>query len=141
MSTFVARKFTLISLFGVTPLGFFFKLYSGPGRWWFNQYGAGLLYEMFWILIAFFFFPTKKAVNRIPVWVFTITGILEVFQLWHPSILERIRSNFWGSALIGTTFVWWDFPHYAIGCAAGWLLIRQIAERSAASRPWRKAIH
>ena len=60
---------------------------------------------------------------------------------WMSIFLERIRSNFWGSALIGTTFVWWDFPHYAIGCAVGWLLIRQIAERSAASRPRRNAIN
>ncbi|MBZ0108160.1 MAG: hypothetical protein K8F52_05790 [Candidatus Scalindua rubra] len=21
--------------------------------------------------------------------------------------------------MIGTTFVWWDFPHYIIGCIAG----------------------
>jgi hypothetical protein len=35
-----------------------------------------------------------------------------------------------GKALLGTTFVWWDFPHYALGSFVGWLWIRCIARLS-----------
>jgi hypothetical protein len=114
----------VLSLLVVTPLGFAFKFYSGPGNWWFNNYGAGALYEIFWILIAFLFFPSKRSANVIPIYVFVITCILEFMQLWHPPFLEVIRSTFVGSALIGTTFVWWDFPHYVLGCLIGWGWIR-----------------
>ena len=124
--TSTVRKYTFTSLLFVTPLGFLFKFYSGPGRWWFNDYGAGLLYEIFWILIVFFFFPTNKSARNTPLWVFTITSLLEILQLWHPGFLENIRSYFLGKALIGTTFGWWDFPHYAIGCLIGWSWIRRI---------------
>ena len=113
-----------LSLLVVTPLGFAFKFYSGPGNGWFNNYGAGVLYEIFWILLAFLFFPSKRSANVIPVYVFLITCILELLQLWHPPFLETIRSSFLGSALIGTTFVWWDFPHYVLGCLMGWGCLR-----------------
>jgi hypothetical protein len=86
-----------------------------------------MLYEVFWILLAFFFFPTKRSAIRIPVCVFIITAILEFLQLSHPWFLEEVRSYFLGRALIGTTFTWFDFPHYAIGCVIGWLAIRKMA--------------
>jgi len=110
-------------------MGFLFKFYSGPAQWWFNDYGAGLLYEIFWILVVFFFLPRKELVNRIPIWVFMVTCLREVLQTWHPRILEHIRSHFFGRALIGTSFSWWDFPHYAVGCLLGWSLIREIIKR------------
>ena len=123
------RRNVALSLLFVTPIGFLLKFYSGPGQWWFNDYGAGLLYEVFWILAIFLLLPRKELVNKIPLWVLVITCALEILQLWHPWILERIRSYFLGRALIGTTFTWWDFPHYGIGCLLGWLLIYWITKR------------
>jgi hypothetical protein len=116
----------VLSLFIIIPLGFAFKFYSGPGHGWFNNYGAGLLYEIFWILLASLFFPSKHSANVIPVYVFAMTSILEFLQLWHPPFLEMIRSSFLGSALLGTTFVWWDFPHYILGCLIGWIWLRFV---------------
>lgn len=124
------RKQIIICFLLITPLGVFFKFYQGPGGWWFNEYGAGLLYEIFWILVIFSFLPNKDLINRIPLGVFIATSALEVLQLSHFWILEEIRSTFLGRALIGTTFVWWDFPHYAIGCIIGWLWIRSVVRRS-----------
>ena len=114
----------ILSLLIVTPLGFAFKFYPGPGNEWFNNYGAGILYEIFWILLAFLFIPSKRSANIIPVCVFVITCILEFLQLWHPHTLQVIRSSFLGSALIGTTFAWWDYPHYVLGSLIGWGWLR-----------------
>ena len=116
----------MLSLLVVTPLGFAFKFYSGPGNGWFNNYGAGILYEIFWILLAFLFIPSKRSANIIPVCVFVITCILEFLQLWHPHTLQVIRSSFPGSALIGTTFAWWDYPHYVLGCLIGWIWVKRL---------------
>jgi hypothetical protein len=122
------RKYCIYSLMAVTPVGFGFKLYTGPAQRWFNDYGAGLLYEIFWILVVFLIFPKEKLVCKIPVWVFIITCALEILQLWNPWILQAIRSSFFGRALIGTTFAWWDFAHYAFGCFLGWLWLRWLVK-------------
>jgi hypothetical protein len=89
----------LLSLLVVTPLGFLSKLYAGPARGWFNNYAVGVLATM---------------------------SALEVLQPWPPGLLEQIRSTFLGQALLGTTFAWWDFPHYVLGCALGWLWMLKI---------------
>jgi hypothetical protein len=89
----IQRKVTH-SLLVVTPHGFAFKLYPGPGNGWSNNYAAGVLYEVFWILLAFLFFPSKRSENVIPVYVFVITCILEFLQLWHLTFLETLRSSF-----------------------------------------------
>lgn len=120
------RQLTIFSLLIVTPLGFLSKFYRGPAHWWFNDYGGAILYEIFWCLFFFLFFPNRKAVRQIPIWVFVTTCILEFLQLWHPPFLEQIRATFWGKMFLGTTFVWWDFPHYVIGCIFGWVWLQQL---------------
>jgi len=131
----LARKWILLSLCLVTPLGFLFKFYAGPGHIWFNDYGAGLLYEVFWCLVVFFFMPHRKYITRIALWVFVITCILETLQLWHPHFLQLIRSTFLGAALIGTTFVWLDFPHYILGCLLAWLWMFALSNSPLPNQP------
>lgn len=120
------RIFALLSLFVVTPAGLATKLLGGPEHSWLKDHGAGALYVVFWVLAAFFLWPSEKALKPIVLWVFSITCILEVLQLWHPPLLERIRATFLGATLIGTTFEWWDFPPYALGSLLGWGWIRLI---------------
>ncbi|MFH1942071.1 MAG: DUF2809 domain-containing protein [bacterium] len=113
------RRSILISLLVVVPLGFATKFYRGPGARWFNDSAGGILYELFWCLLASFMRPTAP-VFWIAACVFGITCFLECLQLWHPVFLEVIRSAFIGRTLIGTSFTWWDFPYYAIGCVLAW---------------------
>ena len=89
--------------------------------WWFHDYGAGVMYEVFWCLVAFFFYSRKQCIMKIVLGVLAITCFLEVLQLWRPWFLQQVRSTFLGKALLGTTFAWWDFPHYVLGCLIGWL--------------------
>jgi len=119
---------TLITLLIITPLGFASKFYIGPGAWWFNDYAGGIFYEIFWCLVVILLLPYTSAF-LIASFVLVITCFLEFLQLWHPPFLETIRSIFIGSTLIGTTFTWWDFPHYVIGCFTGWILIRLIKSK------------
>lgn len=37
-----------------------------------------------------------------------------------------IRNTWLGRTLIGTSFVWWDFPYYLLGCLLGWLYLRTL---------------
>ncbi|NEP62657.1 MAG: DUF2809 domain-containing protein [Symploca sp. SIO2G7] len=121
------RLLVLLSLLIITPLGFLSKSYNGPFHWWVNDYSGDILYEIFWCLFFFLLIPTKKAVNQIPLWVFGITCIIEFIQLWQNPALAEIRATLIGKLFLGTTFAWWDFPHYFLGCFLGWLWIRQIS--------------
>jgi hypothetical protein len=120
----------VLSLCVITPAGFACKVYDGPGRWWFNDYGGGVAYEIFWCLVAFFFWPRRDNAATIALSVFSVTCLLEALQLWHPAFLQQIRATFLGKAIIGTTFVWWDFVHYALGSFIGWLWIKSLAQLS-----------
>ncbi|MGH8002169.1 MAG: DUF2809 domain-containing protein [Brasilonema sp.] len=123
----VTQSFSTIpSLLIVIAMGFFFKYYTGPAHEWFNDYGAAVFYEIFWCLFAFVLFKSRAAVRRIPPLVFIITCILEFLQLWHPPLLEEFRTTLIGKWLIGSTFSWWDFPHYVLGCVLGWLWLHQL---------------
>ncbi|BAY43441.1 hypothetical protein SAMD00079811_10210 [Scytonema sp. HK-05] len=122
------------SLLIVIAMGFFFKYYTGFAHKWFNDYGAAVFYEIFWCLLAFVFFRSRAAVRQIPLWVFIITCILEFMQLWHPPLLEQFRATLIGKWLIGTTFAWWDFPHYVLGCVLGWLWLRQLQAQGYAKK-------
>jgi hypothetical protein len=130
VSFFSKRWWVLVALFIVTPAGLLSKSYSGTGHKWFNEYGGGVLYEVFWCLVIFFFAPKRKYATTIAVAVLLITCILETLQLWQPLFLQQARSSFLGRTLLGTTFVWWDFPHYVLGCFIGWLCMRAISKKS-----------
>ena len=120
------RSLILLSIFFVVPLGLYSKYYQGMGSVWVNDYGAAIWYEVFWCLLAFYFFSGKKGIKLIPFYVFIITCLIEISQLWNPPILALIRSHILGKLLLGTTFCWWDFPHYLLGCLLGWLWICMI---------------
>ena len=128
VSFFLKRKWIFVALFIVTPTGFLFKWYSGPAYHWFNNYGAAVMYEIFWCMVIFLFCPRKETTTKIAVGVFLATSFLETLQLWNPWFLQQARSTFLGGALLGTTFVWWDFPHYVLGCVTGWLWMRVISK-------------
>lgn len=121
------RKWVIFSLIIITPSGFLFKLYSGKGMEWINNYAVGILYEIFWCLIIFLFFPYKKYITKITIAVFSVTCFLEILQLWHPYFLEYIRSFFLGRTIIGTSFCWGDFPYYIIGCIIAWFWMQKIS--------------
>ncbi|MDZ7374486.1 MAG: DUF2809 domain-containing protein [candidate division KSB1 bacterium] len=126
-------KRVLIALLVVVPLGFAFKFYKGPLNGWFNDYGAGVLYEVFWILLASLLFPAPYHRVRIAAAVFVITCGLEFLQLWNAPFLNGIRRSFLGAAVLGSTFSWLDFPHYAIGCLLGYYLLRGVIATGSSS--------
>jgi len=118
------RTRVLLALAAVTALGLGLKHYTGPGRCWVNNFGpASVAYELFFMLLVFLLVPRRSAIVPIAVGVCAGTCILEVLQTWKPPWLEAVRATFLGRTLLGTTFSWWDFPAYVVGCALGWVLL------------------
>ena len=109
----------------IVPLGFYSKFYSGPAARWVNDSLGGVLYEIFWCLLIFLFFNTIKP-RKIAVFVLFFTCFLEFLQLWHHPFLVSLRSSFIGQTVLGTSFVWSDFPYYFFGCGIGWGWMRRL---------------
>jgi hypothetical protein len=129
-SFFRRRTGVLLSLCVVTPLSFWlWRYYDGPWRTWFRFYVTGILYEIFWCLVLFFFWPRKQNAVKIAAVVFVVTCILEALQLWKTPFLERIRSTVLGMAIIGTCFVWWQFPYYVLGSLLGLAWLRILGKK------------
>jgi hypothetical protein len=104
----------LLVLAFVVPVGLATKFYAGPAETWVHAHAGGFLYVIFWCLLALSIWP------QLSPWivgcaVFVITSILEFLQLWHPPVLQAVRSTFLGHALIGSSFSWSDFPYYGAG--------------------------
>jgi hypothetical protein len=84
---------------------------------------------MVWCLALFFIWPGRKNIVRIPIIVFILTCVLEFLQLWNPGFLFRIRSTLLGMAILGTDFVWLQFPFYILGTAVSILLLWALCGR------------
>ncbi len=123
------RRCLLQLLAVVVPLGVASKFYAGPAQFWVRGHAGGILYVVFWILLALLIWPTLSS-RLVAVTVLGITCILEVLQLWHPSALDGVRGSFVGHALIGSTFSWWDFPNYILGSVLAVLFVRWARARA-----------
>ena len=120
------RKWTIIFLLLIVPIGFLTKFYTGPLASWVNNSLGGLFYVIFWSLLFFLLIP-KAGVFKISALVFVCTCCVEFLQLWHPAFLELIRSNFFGRTLLGTTFSRTDFIYYFLGFLISLLLLKYIS--------------
>ena len=109
----------------VAPLGFATKLYAGPAATWVSNSAGGFLYVLFWIFVSLSLAP-RSSPNAVAFAVLVITSLLEVLQLWHPPLLEKIRATFLGHALIGSRFAWWDFAYYGLAALAAPEIARRV---------------
>lgn len=105
-------------------LGLASKLYAGPGASWVGGSAGGFFYVLFWIFLVVAVAPTVS-VGAVALCVLGITSVLEILQLWHPPLLERVRATFLGHALIGSTFSWGDFAYYGLAALAAPSLARR----------------
>ncbi len=123
-------RWTLISTLIIVPLGLYSKYYSGQAARWVNDSFGGVLYVIFWCLLAFLFLSDTNP-WKITAAAFAVTCFLEFLQLWHPPFLEILRSNFMGRTILGTSFSWSDFPYYVLGGGIGliWMKILQKHSR------------
>ncbi len=123
------QQLIFISLIALIPIGLASKFYQGPFAEWANNSLGGVFYEIFWVFLVVLFQP-KLSPRWVAFWVFVVTSTLEFAQLWKPLFLEIIRATLLGRLLLGTTFSWWDFPYYLIGCGLGGLGLKSLKSYS-----------
>lgn len=119
------KKWTIIFIISLIPIGLYTKFYNGFASSWVHDSLGGILYVIFWSLFFSIVFQKTKP-WKIATIVFIITTILEILQLWHPLFLEIIRDGFIGRAMLGTSFSWLDIIHYCIGLIISFWLIKML---------------
>jgi hypothetical protein len=122
------RTVLAIVALALIPVGLCTKAYRGQLDWWVNDYAGAILYEAFWIVLVAFIWP-QASPAKVATGVFAATALLECLQLWQPPFLQAIRATWVGRTLLGTTFVWWDFLYYVLGCALTWLALRYLKSK------------
>ena len=126
-----SRLAALLSLGIIAPLGYWlWSCYQGPYRAWVRYYITGIIYVLFWSLTAFLVWPQKRNIVKIAAGVLLLTCLLEFLQLWKPPFLQQFRGTFLGSALLGTDFVWAQFPYYFAGGLVSWLWLRLLCKKT-----------
>ncbi len=119
------RIITAICVLVLIPLGFLIKEYTGPFSHIISDKLAGAFYVIFWCLLLSFFLQRINTV-KIVISVVIVTCLLELVQLVEAPVLEMIRSDYIGRALIGSSFSWSDFIFYIIGGVLSYLIILLI---------------
>jgi len=116
-----------LGLMGIVLLGLWSKVYNGWGQAWINDFSGDILYEMAWIgLIGLW--KLRWRVWDISIAVFLITCLIEVTQLI--PFPEILTAHLLWRLLLGTTFVWWDFPHYFLGSLLGYGSLKVLRDRT-----------
>ena len=122
------RKWTILALIVITPIGFYTKFYSGPASVWVNHSFSGILYVIFWSLVIFLIVLNANPLKIVAAVLF-FTCVLEFLQLWNPPFLRLLRSYFLGRTILGTSFSWSDLVHYSIGSFLSLMLLKFLAQR------------
>lgn len=121
----VSRKWTILFIFIIVPLGFYTKFYIGPASAWVTNSLGGIFYVVFWSLLFYLAVPQVKPLINALV-VFLLTCLIEFLQLWHSDFLELIRSYFIGRTILGTFFSWLDFFYYFLGFIFSILFLKSL---------------
>jgi hypothetical protein len=102
------------------------KYYRGWAEFRIRFFISGIVYVMLWSAGLFALLPGRKNIWRIPLIVFVLTCGLEFLQLYRPPFLQAVRATLIGAAILGTDFLWSQFPYYIAGAFLSYLTLKLI---------------
>lgn len=112
----------------IIPLGYFVRFSKELHAPLLQDIGGSLAYQILMMLGLAFLFPRLPLV-KCAVGVFVFSCAVEVLQLWQAHFILAVRATWPGRVILGTTFNWWDFPPYALGCVLGWFVLSALRRR------------
>jgi hypothetical protein len=118
-NTTLTKLFISIILISI---GLWTKIYSGIGSEFVTNYLGGVIYVIFFVLVASLVFQNIDP-SRITLIVLCTTCLLEFSQLVQNDFLYSLRTNFVIRSLIGSVFNIFDFIFYIIGAVIGYALL------------------
>jgi hypothetical protein len=112
----------LLLLIILIPLGLLTKVYRGFGDESVINYVGGVIYVIFFIVLASLAFP-KATPLKISLFIFCGTCLIEFSQLIQISFLNNLRKYFIIRTLIGSVFNVFDFVYYLLGAIVGYCVL------------------
>jgi uncharacterized membrane protein len=122
------RAALLLTIVIIIPLGYWLR-FSPLLPWWVADISGSLAYQILCIAIVQFCFP-KVSIAKTAIGVFLFSCAIEFLQLYQPAWLQAIRATLLGRLILGNTFLWEDFPPYALGCGLGWLWVKGLRRKN-----------
>ena len=95
---------------------------------------GSVAYQILLMMVIAFISPPLSLVKS-AVGVFIVSSAIEFLQLCQAPFLVAVRATWAGRVIIGNTFLWSDFPPYALGCLLGWIILRAMKQRFAIPLP------
>lgn len=120
-------KLTLVII--LIPIGLLTKAYSGIGSEFVSNHLGGVIYVIFFIVLASLLFP-KASPIKISLIVLCITCLLEFSQLIQNDFLTSLRIHFLIRSLIGSFFNSYDFLFYFVSALIGYSILVGFKIRS-----------
>lgn len=87
------------------------------------EYAGDALYATLVFFLLLFAAP-RASRFALAALAFGASALVELSQAWHVAPLDAARATRLGRLVLGTTFVWSDFPCYAVGAALGLAVAR-----------------
>jgi hypothetical protein len=107
------------------PIGLLTKVYNGFGSEFVTNYLGGVIYVVFFILLASLVFPKTNPLV-ISLIVLCITCLIESSQLISNDYLNGLRTHFLIRALIGSVYNVFDFLFYFVGAVIGYFAVKGL---------------
>jgi hypothetical protein len=127
---FKSTTFLKLSLLIILiPIGLLTKVYSGIGSEFVINYFGGVIYVLFFIVLASLIFPQAGPL-KVSFIIFFITSLIELSQLVQNDFLNSLRTNFLIRSLIGSVFNLSDFVFYFVGALIGYGILMGLKIRS-----------
>jgi hypothetical protein len=120
----------LVGIVCIIPLGYGVRFSTRLDSPLLQDIAGGVAYQILLMMCAAFVWP-RVSPGKCAVGVFVFSSAIEFLQLCKAPALLAARATWLGRVILGNTFLWSDFPPYAIGCAVGWVVLRALRRKFA----------
>jgi Protein of unknown function (DUF2809) len=122
--SYSSRLVFLVNILAIVPLGCIVR-FSHILPEYLHHVAGDIAYEILLVLIGVFIYPSANR-RLTAVWVFWVTCGIELLKLYQAPWFQNIRATLAGRLIFGTTFDWWNFVIYLVGCYLGWRWVRWL---------------
>jgi hypothetical protein len=122
------RLALLVGIVCIIPVGYGVRFSTTLNAPLLQDIAGSLAYQVLLMFVAAFIWP-RMSPAKSAAGVFAFSCAIEFLQLckW-PSVLA-LQATWAGRVVLGNTFLWSDFPPYAMGCVVGWFVLSCVRRR------------
>lgn len=131
IDTLRIKSYRLALLAGIVciiPVGYGVRFSSALNAPLLQDIGGSLAYQVLVMMVAAFVWP-RLSPGSCAAGVFVFSSAIEFLQLCKAPALLAMQATWLGRVILGNTFLWSDFPPYAVGCLLGWGVLRVLRKR------------